>query len=56
MKNDEFKTTTNNSVYKKYYKMKYASCSFCPWHRIENATHTVRRSWKKYRRTQYKIN
>ncbi len=29
---EEFKTTTNSSVYKKLYKEHHAGCSFCRWH------------------------
>lgn len=29
---DEYKTTTNNSVYTKLHKEIHASCSYCKWH------------------------
>jgi len=43
MKN-ELETTTNNSVYKKLYKEKYASCSYCKWH----SQHSENDAWDNY--------
>ena len=40
---EEEDTTTNSSVYRKRYKELHAGCSYCKWHRGENATHTDRR-------------
>ena len=33
---EEFKYTTNDSVYRKHYKERNAGCSYCKWHRNEN--------------------
>lgn len=30
------------------------SCSICPVHKVENKKYKSQRSWKKYRKTQYK--
>ena len=53
---------TNSTAYKKYLKMMRQRtgkilCSYCPYHRGENTTRPVnmRRSWKNYRKTQYRI-
>ena len=35
---DEYKETTNNSVYNKLHKLYNAACAYCGWHRGENAT------------------
>ena len=34
---DEYATTKHNKIYKAIRKLIEAGCSFCPWHRIENA-------------------
>lgn len=51
---EEFETTTNRSVYNKIAKDMYASCPYCGWHRGCNKIFRRERSWKEYRKTQYK--
>lgn len=54
-------TTTNSRVYKRAYKRYLESkgkiyCSYCPYHEYENCDKNVGsfRSWKNYRKTQWK--
>jgi hypothetical protein len=35
---DEYETTNNSSVWKKIHKLIHAGCSYCKWHRNENAS------------------
>ena len=57
---DEVKNTTNSRVYNlamKVLREKHGEirCSFCPYHRYDNdRARKSRRSWKSFRRTQYK--
>ena len=49
----------NRTAYNKYRKRYLAytgqiNCSFCPYHRGENSGRDADRSWKKYRRYQWK--
>ena len=56
-------TTNNSRVYKialKHYREITGdiSCAYCPYHRNENYTRYsdyIKRNWKSYRKTQYKI-
>jgi hypothetical protein len=54
----EYLLTTNSSVYRKLHKLMLAQttgiCTRCPWHRSENREKTPHRSWKKYRKHQWK--
>ncbi|MBP7284206.1 MAG: hypothetical protein KBA66_21655 [Leptospiraceae bacterium] len=45
--NIEYKTTENSSVWKKAHKNIYAPCSFCRWHRGDNANVKKRNGRKK---------
>ena len=52
-------TTGSSRVYnlsRKYYLDGIAEikCTFCPYHRLENA-HKYQRSWKKSRRNRWKV-
>lgn len=51
---DELDNTDNPSVYRRRYKQLQAKCSYCPWHRKENAIrrakHGVRKQTKIRRR------
>lgn len=44
---EEYKTTDNNSVWKKLHKWIYAKCSRCKWNRNENANHHSKFGKKK---------
>ena len=55
-RHEEFNTTTNRSVYNKIAKELYSSCLYCGWHRGCNRIFRKERSWKEYRKTQYKPN
>jgi hypothetical protein len=53
--------TSNSCLYNRYRKMfleseRIISCSRCPYHKSENFRRRrhAQRSWKEYRRTQYK--
>lgn len=56
----EMDYTTNNSVYNKNRKHYLENiceirCARCPYHGGENHSRkSIQRSWKKYRKTQYK--
>lgn len=58
--NDEYKLTSNSSVYAKAKKRVYEStckinCSICSYHKGENITSWKRHTnWKRNRKTQYK--
>ena len=54
------KRTANNRVYSRALKhlrenKGEVNCAYCPYHKMENQTYCSIRSWKKYRRTQYKV-
>lgn len=57
----ELHETSNSSVYKKARKLFLENncsinCAYCPYHRRENfIRHNDHRTWKKYRKTQYKM-
>ena len=55
---EEFKDTDNRSVYKKLFTKLYSSCPMCSPNkgcnkRSRNRFHI--RTWKKFRKTKYKI-
>lgn len=47
---DEEKTTANRKVYNRRYKERHARCSYCKWHRNENAGATKKYGVKKKRK------
>lgn len=54
------KSIGNRTAYNKYRKRYLAytgqiNCSFCPYHKGENSGWKENRSWKRYRRVQYKV-
>jgi hypothetical protein len=52
---EEEDSTTNRHVYNRRYKERHAGCSYCKWHRNENATHTdTVRKRNKTRRVKLK--
>ena len=44
---EELESTTNKKVYRRRYKELNASCSFCKWHKNENAGHIAPHGHKK---------
>lgn len=63
MKNiDELRYTSNSQVYKRALKHHRENkgeinCAFCRYHKGENGGwgYNAERSWKKHRKTQYKV-
>lgn len=56
---NEMNTTDNPRVYNRARKryldgIGAIDCSYCPYHRWENATHKYQKNWKKFRKTKYK--
>lgn len=58
---DTVKSTSNSTLYNKIVK-RYKenkgmiNCAYCPYHRGENRSyHSDVKSWKNYRKTQYKV-
>lgn len=43
-----------HSEYRYNLKDKLCFCTLCPFHRHENHERVIKRSWKQYRKTQYK--
>ena len=60
---EEYKTTSNSQVYSRSRKFMLEShskicCGYCPYHKNENfkgKRQGVPQSWKKHRKTQYKV-
>lgn len=44
---EELDATENRTVYRRRYKQLRAKCSYCKWHRNENATEHARRGHRK---------
>ena len=44
----EYKTTTNNRVFKILHKEQYASCSYCTWHSRWFGKQNENDAWKFY--------
>lgn len=56
---EEYNKASNSSVYNKARKLwleseKLICCSYCPYHKNENRRTYDNRSWKRYRKTQYR--
>jgi hypothetical protein len=56
---DLMEYTDSPQIYKKarkrYLQGRGISCAFCPYHRYENSDYKHQRSWKKFRKTKYKL-
>lgn len=52
-------STDNPQIYKKarkrYLEGRGISCAFCKYHLGENQDHKYQKSWKKFRKTKYKM-
>ena len=53
-------TTTNSRTYRRARKIVLENeglinCAWCPFHKGENTTRKDNRTWKRYRKTQYKF-
>ena len=49
---DEYETTDNPSVWKKLHKYFHAACSYCRWHKGENAPPEKEYGVKKKRKVK----
>lgn len=47
---EELETTTNKTVYRRRYKELYAGCSYCKWHKNENASRKPKHGVRKPKR------
>ena len=56
---DEYEETSNSSVWRKLHKRFHARCSYCKWHRVENASASAMKEYgckkkKKFKRVSLK--
>jgi len=56
---DEYEVTDNSSVWRKLHKRFHANCSYCKWHRNENASASSHKEYgcqkkKKFKRVSFK--
>lgn len=59
MRLSEYKTTANNALWKKLHKHyleneQLIRCDYCKYHKKENWSRKLKRSWKSRRRFQFK--
>ena len=53
---EDYVTTTDSRVYRMRHRRIHTSCDYCKPNRSENCRFKNSKTWKRYRKTQYKPN